>query len=117
LARDGPVGKTKREIVKRFGFKLSQQRPLKRIFESRIDHVGAVFQYRGDKTQEARFRIVLVNETVSGWRIDGLDDLADLVDVDLVWKLRPENDSRRGKVAPDCSRRFHPREFRHLNVE
>ncbi len=32
-------------------------------------------------------------------------------------KLRPENDARRRELAPDCARRLHAGEFRHLNVE
>src|SRR5690349_14344653 len=54
LARDGPVGKSEREIVKRFRFKLSQQRALERVFERRIDHVCAVFEHGRDETQKAR---------------------------------------------------------------
>src|SRR5205085_2757795 len=106
-----------REIVKSFSFKLRQQRSLERVFERRIDHVGAVFKHRSDETKKARLGIVLVNETVSRWRIDRLDDFANLVDVDLVWKLRPENDARGRKVAPDGARGFHAREFWHLDVE
>ena len=45
------------------------------------------------------------------------NDLADLVDVNLVGKLRPEDYACPGELAPDGPRRFHAREFRHLNVE
>src|SRR5205823_2189749 len=87
FARDGPVRKTECEIVKRLGFEFSQQRSFERILERRIDHVSAVFQHRGDEAQEARLRIVLMNEAIGGGWIDGFNDLANLVDVDLVRKL------------------------------
>src|SRR5256885_15071287 len=115
--RDGPVRKTEREIIKSFSFKFGQQRTLKRILECRIDHVRAVLQHRSDETQETRFGIVLVNEAIRGRRIDGLYDLANLVDVNLVRKLSPENDACFRKVAPDRARRFDTGKLRHLNVE
>src|SRR6185369_7413422 len=83
----------------------------------RIDHVRAVFKHRGDKTQKPRLGIVLVNEAVSGWRIDRLYYLSYLVDVDLVGKLRPEDDARGREVAPDSARGFDARELRHLDIE
>src|SRR6266481_8965180 len=80
LTSDGPVGKTKREIIKRLGFKLRQQWTLERVFECRVDHVGAVFENGRNETKEARLRIILVNEAVSGRRVDGLHYLANFVD-------------------------------------
>ena len=65
----------------------------------------------GDETQKTRFRIVLVNEAVAGGGSTDFYDLADLVDVDLVRKLRPEDDARGREVAPDRARRFHAREL------
>ena len=58
-----------------------------------------------------------MNETVGGRRIDCLNNFPNFVDVDLVWKLSPENYSGGGKVAPDRACRFHAREFWHLDVE
>src|SRR5258705_2609729 len=58
-----------------------------------------------------------MNEAVSWWRIDCLYDLSYFVDVDFVGKLRPENDPRRGELAPDSTRSFYSGEFRHLDVE
>src|SRR6266568_7949151 len=104
FARDGPVRQTEREIIKSFGFELRQQRPLEGILERRIDHIGAIFQNRGDETQKARFGIVLVNKAVSRRRVDRLNDLANLVDVNLVRELRPKNNSRIGIFAPDRAR-------------
>ena len=58
-----------------------------------------------------------MNETISRRRIDGLDDLANLIDVNFMRELGPENDARRGKVAPDRASRFHARKLRHLNIQ
>ena len=58
-----------------------------------------------------------MNKTVGRRRIDRLYDLADLVDVDLVWKLRPENDARGWEVAPDSAGGFNALELWHLDVE
>ena len=49
--------------------------------------------------------------------IDRLHDLANLVDVNLVWKLCPEDDARGREVAPDSPRGFHAGELGHLDVE
>src|SRR5687767_1549659 len=58
-----------------------------------------------------------MNEAVSRRWIDRFDDFANLVDVDLVRKLRPEDDARSGKVAPDRARRFDAGKLWHLDVE
>ena len=58
-----------------------------------------------------------MNESVSRRRIDRLHDLANFVNVDLVRKLRPENNSRLWIFAPDRARRFYSGKLRHLNVE
>src|SRR2546421_10371317 len=53
-----------------------------------------------------------------GWRrIHRFNYLPYLIDVDLVWKLRPENNARRREFSPDCARGLHAGEFRHLDVE
>src|SRR6185295_17388628 len=66
---------------------------------------------------KSRLGIVLMNETVRRRRLDRLDDLSNLVDVDLVRELSPEDDARRRKAAPDRARGFYAREPRHLNIE
>src|SRR5437764_1053340 len=58
-----------------------------------------------------------MNEAVGRRWIDRLHDLANLVDVNLVRELRPENDSCFRIVAPDRARRFDAGKLRHLNVE
>src|SRR5437762_12294616 len=58
-----------------------------------------------------------MNKTVSRRRIDRLYDLANFIDVNLMWELRPENDSRLRIFAPDRARGFHARKLWHLNVE
>src|SRR6267378_2053766 len=79
-----PSSKVPSRGSKRLRFKLSQERPLERVFERRVDHVGAVFEHSGDESDKARLGIILMNEAVGRRRLNRLDDLADLVDVDLV---------------------------------
>src|SRR6476660_2532335 len=58
-----------------------------------------------------------MNEAVCRRWIDRLHDLANLVDVNLVWELCPEDDARGREVAPDGPRGFHAGKLWHLDVE
>jgi hypothetical protein len=58
-----------------------------------------------------------VDEAVGRLRLDGADDFANLVDVNLVRELRPEDDARRRELAPDGAGRLDAGEPRHLDVE
>src|SRR6185369_10408423 len=80
------------------------------------DHVRAVFEHGGDKTQKARFGVVLIDEAVGRRRVDRLDDAANLVDINFVRELRPEDDAGLRETAPDSARRFNARQLRHLYV-
>src|SRR5262249_7238350 len=117
FARDGPVRQSERQVIERFGFEVSQQRLRERVFEIRIDHIGAVFQHGGDEAEEPAFRIIFINEAVSGRRLDAAHDLADLVDIDFVRELSPEDYSGLRETLPDRARRFDARQAGHLNVE
>ena len=58
-----------------------------------------------------------MNEAVGRRWVDRLYDLSNLVDIDLVRKLRPEDDARSREVAPDGARGLNARELRHLDIE
>jgi hypothetical protein len=49
-----------------------------------------------------------VNETVGRRRIDSFNDLANLVDVDLVWELCPEDNASFGKSRQIARAAFTP---------
>src|SRR5215813_11872148 len=100
FARDGPIRQSQREVIKRFGFKVGQKRLRERVFEIRIDHVRAVFQHGGDETEKPAFGIVFINKTIGGRRLRAPHDLANLVDVDFVRELSPEDYPRLRESLP-----------------
>src|ERR1044072_4278741 len=117
LARNRPVREPEREVLQGFGLELREQRPLERVFERRVDHVRAVFEHGRDEAEESRLGVVLVYEAVCGLRLDRAEYLANLVDVNLVGELSPEDDSRGWELAPHGARGLHAGEPRHLYVQ
>jgi hypothetical protein len=58
-----------------------------------------------------------MDEPVCRLRLNGFQNLPDLVDVDLVRELSPEDDSRFREAAPDGAGRLYARQSGHLNVK
>src|SRR5205085_11516504 len=89
-----PVRHSEGKVSQCLGLKLSQQRPLKRVFERRVDHIRAVLEHSGDKAYETVLGIIFMNKSVRRLRLYRAHRLADLVDIYLVRELCPKDDAR-----------------------
>src|SRR5206468_12257513 len=99
FSRDRPVRQPQRQIPQRLSLKLREQRSLKLVLERRVDHVRTILEHGGNKAHKPVLRIIFVNKPVRRLRVGRADYLAYLIDIDLMWKLRPEDNTCLWKVA------------------